>query len=119
MGRYRRAATRRDTPLSARPRRAGSRARRGSEHRWEGPAASCRPVARPGRLEVEAVDESAERLEQLLDLGVGVGRGDLDPEPDLVARNERIRGQGHVDSVVEEEAADGVDVAVTGQRDLD
>src|SRR5438270_145387 len=75
---------------------------------------------RPRRwLEIEAVCELAEHVDEPLDLRLRVRRCDLNPEADLVSRNERIGGEGDVDAVLEEESADRVDVLAVTERDLD
>src|SRR5207302_8956967 len=45
--------------------------------------------------------------------------GYLDAESDLVAGNERVGRERHVDPFVEEEPADGVDLLMTRERNLD
>jgi hypothetical protein len=56
------------------------------------------------RAQVEGVGELADDVDELLDLGLRVRRGDLDPESDLALRHERVRSQRDVDAVLEEEA---------------
>src|SRR4029079_19318311 len=80
---------------------------------------SGRPHLRPCGLQVEAVCEPAEHVDELLDLRVGVRCGDLDPAADLVARDEWVRSQRHVDAVLEQEAPDRVDVLMAPQWNLD
>ena len=68
-----------------------------------------------GAAEAEAVVDLLEHGQEMVDLLGGVGRGELDPEPDLVARHHGIGGQRHVDATVEQVAPDGVKV-VGGRR---
>src|SRR4029078_11940615 len=102
----------------------GRTGRRRSAHRWRRgttprcDCASCRRsggsscrLLRPRRwLEIEAVCELAEHVDETLDLGVRIRRRDLNPEADLASRNERIGRERDVDAVLEEEPADRVDV---------
>ena len=70
-------------------------------------------------LEFETFVDLAQDLAQLVDLLVAVRGGDLDPEADLVLRDEGVRGHRHVDPAVEEVATDRVDVLVIRERNLD
>src|SRR2546421_497353 len=60
-----------------------------------------------------------EHANKLVDLGVGVRCGHLDPEADVGAGDERIRGQGDVDPAREQEPPNVVDVVGIGQGNLD
>jgi hypothetical protein len=44
----------------------------------------------------------------VVDLLGGVGRGQLDPEANLLAGDDRVGSEGHVDTAVEQVAADGM-----------
>src|SRR3990170_5367837 len=70
-------------------------------------------------LELEPLVQLAEHAAERVDLLVVVGGRDLDPEADLVLRDEWVRGHGDVDPAVEEVAAHRVDVPVVGEGDLD
>src|SRR5712691_1786316 len=67
----------------------------------------------------ETLGEALQRQDQARDLLVGVRRGELEPKPDLMLRNERVDGHGRVDALVEQVAADLVDVVRAQERDLD
>ena len=64
---------------------------------------------RPEERKLEALGDVGEHRAQMVDLGVGVGRGELDPEADLVLGHQRVGGHRHVDAAVEQHVADLVD----------
>src|SRR5207244_13097980 len=70
-------------------------------------------------LEAEPVGELAECANELLDLLPRVHCGDLEPEARLALRNERRNRHRHVDAVVVEVGADGVDLHRVRERNLD
>jgi hypothetical protein len=72
-----------------------------------------------GAAEAEAVVDLLEDDQQVVELVAGVGRGELDPEPDLIARHHRVWGHGHIDAAVEQVPADGMLVLRVGQGQLD
>src|SRR5262249_27120588 len=82
-------------------------------------AGSCCALRSPRRLKVEAVSELAEDVDEPLDLRLGVGCRDLDPEADLTPRNQWVGRERHVDPVLEQEAPHGANVLPVGERDLD
>ena len=77
------------------------------------------PAAAARATELTALDQLLDRRDQTVDLVVGVGSGQLDPEADLVLGDERVCGERDVDAALEQEAADVVDAVVVAQRDLD
>src|SRR5438034_3494161 len=73
----------------------------------------------PFVLELEAIVDLPQHLAEEIDLLVTIGCRDLDPEPDLVFRDQGIGCHRHVDAPVEQVSADDVDVLVARQGDLD
>src|SRR6266542_66727 len=79
----------------------------------------CQVRSGSGGAKREGRGQLVEDGEQLVDLVVGVGGGDLQAEADLVAGHTRIERQRRVDAVVEQELAHPVEVVGVGERDLD
>jgi len=60
-----------------------------------------------------------EDLQEVIDLGDGVGGGQLDAEAGLLTGDDRVRGERHVDAAVEWVAADRVEIGCVRQGQLD
>jgi hypothetical protein len=63
----------------------------------------------------DLVGQPVEGGQKLADLLVGVGRGQLDAEPDLLAGHARVEGEGDVDPPLQQEAPGPGQVAGVGQ----
>ena len=82
-------------------------------------ACDLRFVRCPYHPQLAQRGEFLDRRAQRIDLGVGVGRRQLDPEADVGLRHEREGCERHVDASVEQHPPDRVDPAMVSQRDLD
>ncbi len=92
-------------------------------------AAPAQPQPQPdpelgggGRLrrgEPEAGGEVAQHINQVRDLLVGVRRGQLNAESDLVTGNQRVGGKRYIDPLIEQEATNFIDLLGLGERNLD
>jgi hypothetical protein len=58
---------------------------------------------------LKAFGELTQDAVEVIDLGIGMGRRQLDPKADLVARDERIHRHRRVDAAIEEQVAHFVD----------
>src|SRR5579862_2768855 len=99
-----------------------SRARLSGAAPWPRLECSCCPplggVALNG-AQFPGLRELAQRGDQRIDLGIGVGRRYLDPEADLGPRHQRECGERDVNASVKQHLTDVSDPRVVAYRHLD